>query len=360
MKKTLLPFSLIVVLCVGLLATACSDGVIDARRTDGSSRSAAASADSPNLDEFCSKFTRLGFFTAAEIATCFILENKTSKFAAPNRLGDKFALTVPKAECGDAGNVTGDPCVATSGRYGELRDHQNGRVYGPRILTPNPFREIGAIQFQSAAMYAGTEEVVFVGSSDAPFSLAQSAAQAFFSNPYSADTGGHCTAQGQFIGCAIVEGSYQRRGDWQRPRYTFFTKPMRITINNNSGSPMTSSTPASSGSGFLIDPVAQANVDSIPTGGQAFIGGYRSTNSNDEQSWTASYCVDYKPMGSTANPTCIPVDITVKVAWVENKWVNQSQCVVNARTAAVTIKCDTPTMNDSDTDRIVSVNIKNF
>jgi hypothetical protein len=50
----------------------------------------------------------------------------------------------------------------------------------------------------------------------------------------------------------------------------------------------------------------------------------------------------------------------VKLAYVDNKWVNQSQCVVNSRTAAVTIKCDQPKMNDSDTDRIVPLNVKNF
>lgn len=347
-------------LSIGLLVSACSDGVIDAKRTDGTSRSAAGGDTSPNIDEFCSTFSRAGFMTAAEIGTCFLLENKTSKFTAPNKLNGKAALTVPKAECGSRGNVAGDPCVATKGKYGEIRDHQNGNMYGARVLTPNPFMDTGAIQFQAAAMWAGTEEIVYVGSSQAPFSLSQSSAQAFFSNPYSAETGGYCAAQGQFIGCTIVDGSWASRGDWQRPRYTFFTKPMRITINNNSGSPMTSSTPAAPGRGFLLDPVAQGNVDSIPVGGQAFIGGYRSTNSTDEHSWTGSYCVDYKPNGSTAAPTCIPIDITVKLAYVDNKWVNQSQCVVNSRTAAVTIKCDTPTMNDSDTDRIVTVNIKNF
>lgn len=347
-------------LCFGLIAVACSDGVIDAKRTDGSARSAAGASTSLNIDEFCSTFTRGGFMTAAQIGTCFILENKTSTFTAPNKLGGKAALTVPKAECGAKGNNANDPCVVTNGKYGEIRDHQNGNVYGARVLTPNPFTEVGAIQFQAAAMWAGTEEIVYVGSSQAPFSLSQSSAQAFFSNPYSASTGGYCSAQGQFFGCSIVDGSWASSGDWQRPRYTFFTKPMRITINNNSGSPMTSSTPASPGRGLLIDPIAQGNVDSIAPGGQAFIGGYRSTNSNDEHSWTGSYCVDYKPMGSTAAATCIPVDITVKLAYVDNKWVNQSQCVVNSRTAAVTIKCDTPTMNDSDTDRIVTVNIKNF
>ena len=360
MSRRMKKVAIAAVLALSLLGTACSDGLSNAERVDGSSRSAAAGASSPDINEFCSTFKRGGFFTAAEIATCFILENKTSKFVAPNRLGDRVALTVPKAECGVKSSVAGDPCVKTGGRYGEIRDHENGDVYGARILTPNPFRDIGAIQFQSAAMYAGTEEVVYVGSSEAPFNLTQTSAQAFFSNPYSAQTGGYCAAQGQFVGCAIVEGSWAARGDWQRPRYTFFTKPMRITINNNSGSPMTASSPASPGRGFLLDPVAQSNVASIATGGQAFIGGYRATNSNDEHSWTASYCVDYKPTGSTAAPTCIPVDITVKLAYIDNKWVNQSQCVVNARTAAVTIKCDQPTMNDSDTDRIVTINVKNF
>jgi len=345
-----------------ILGTACSDGIRDAKRVDGTSRDAAGVSDvsgsSPNIDEFCSTFTRSNFLSAAEIATCFILVNQTSKFSAPHKLGGRVSLTVPKVECGAKSNVAGDPCVKTPGKYGEIRDHQNGS-YGPRILTPNPFREVGAIQFQSAAMYAGTNQTVFVGSSEAPFSLSQSAAQAFFENPYSAGADGYCAKQGEFVGCSIVDGSWSTSGDWQRPRYTFFTKPMRITINNNSGSPMTKRS-SEAGLGFLLDPVAQENVDSIATGGQAFIGGYRSVNSNDRQEWTGDYCVDYKPTGSIAAATCIPVTITVKLGYVDNKWVNQSSCVVNSKTAAVTIKCDTPTMNDSETDRIVTLNVKNF
>jgi hypothetical protein len=347
-------------LCFGLVAAACSDGVVDAKRTDGSARSAAGASTSVNIDEFCSTFTRGGFMTAAEIGTCFILENRTSAFTAPNRLGGKVPLTVPKAECGAKSNNANDPCVKTNGKYGEIRDHQNGNVYGARVLAPNPFTEVGAIQFQAAAMWAGTEQIVYVGSSQAPFDLSQAPAKAFFSNPYSASTFGDCRGNGQFIGCDIVDGSWASSGDWQRPRYTFYTKPMRITINNNSGSPMSLDGSANSGVGFLLDTVALQNVDSIATGSQAFIGGYRSVNSDAAQEWSATYCVDYKPTGSQADPTCIPVTITVKVGKVDNKWVNQSSCVVASRTAAVTIKCDQPTMNESDTDRIVTINVKNF
>jgi len=271
-------------------------------------------------------------------------------------LDSKTPLTVTRAFC----SGTTDVCVNETGYYGDVRTEGLGNTYGWRSLTPNPFTGLAAMQFMPNKIWQGTNNRLFVASSSAPFSLQQTAAQPAFENPSSGTNGGACSAQGSFIGCTIDQGSWQKDGSEQRPRFTFFTKPMRITINNNSGSSMSSSSPASPGRGFLLDPVAQANVASISTGGQAFIGGYRSTSSDEEQSWTASYCVDYKPTGSTAAATCIPVDITVKLAYVDNKWVNQSQCVVNSRTAAVTIKCDTPTMNDSDTDRIVTVNVKNF
>ena len=357
MKKRSLPLVLVACIAVALVASACSSS------SPSSSRNAAGTSTSlseSDLNEFCApprdNDGDSGFRYVRNIVTCFILENQTKKFSAPNKLDSKVPLTVTKAFC--SGYTK--PCMNETGYYGDIRTEGIGKVYGWRDLTPNPFTGVAAMQFMPYKIWQGTNNRIFINSQEAPFALQQTAAQPEFENPSSGTNGGNCDNQGSFIGCTLDRGSWQRDGTEQRPRYTFFTKPMRITINNNSGSPMSLTSPASPGRGFLLDPVAQGNVEAIATGGQAFIGGYRSTNSNDEQSWTASYCVDYKPMGSTANPTCIPVDITVKVAWVENKWVNQSQCVVNARTAAVTIKCDTPTMNDSDTDRIVSVNIKNF
>lgn len=357
MKKRSLPLALVACLAVALVASACSSS------SPSSSRNAAgttASLSESDLNEFCASPRdddgASGFRYVRNIVTCFILENQTKKFSAPNKLDSKVPLTVTKAFCSGSTN----PCVNETGYYGDIRTEGIGKVYGWRDLTPNPFTGIAAMQFMPNKIWQGTSNRVFINSRELPFTLQQTGAQPEFTNPSSGTNGGNCSTQGSFIGCTLDQGSWQKDGTEQRPRYTFFTKPMRITINNNSGSPMSLSSPASPGRGFLVDPVAQGNVEAIATGGQAFIGGYRSTNSNDEQSWTASYCVDYKPISSSAAPTCIPVDITVKVAWVENKWVNQSQCVVNARTAAVTIKCDTPTMNDSDTDRIVSVNIKNF
>ena len=354
------------VLTVGLVAGGCSSSS-GSRSASGNESAtgnerAKASLSEPDLSEFCApprdSDGDSGFATVRNIVTCFVFVDEAKKFSAPNTLGAKVPLTVTKAFC----SADKSPCVDSSGYYGTIRHEGNGWPYGNRVLTPNPFTGLGAIQFMPNKIWQGTENRVFVNSSDAPFTLQQTAAQPYFENPSSGTNGGDCDTQGSFIGCSIDNGSWQRSGTEQRPRYTFFTKPMRITINNNSGSPMSLQSPASAGRGFLLDPVAQGSVDNITAGGQAFVGGYRSTNSPDEQSWTASYCVQYKPATSTAPPTCIPVDITVKVAWVEadKKWVNQSQCVVNNRTAGITIKCDTPTMNDSDTDRIVSVNIKNF
>ena len=357
MKTRSLPLVLVACLAVALVASACSGS------SSSDSRNAAgvtASLSESDLNEFCApprdSFGRPGFDFERNIVTCFVLDNQTKKFSAPNKIDAKVPLTVTKAFC----SYNRAPCVDETGYYGDLRTQGIGNVYGFRRLTPDPFTGIGAIQFMPNKIWQGTDNRLFVNSSTAPFTLQQTSAQPEFENPSSGTNGGNCNTQGSFIGCTLDQGSWQRDGKEMRPRYTFFTKPMRITINNNSGSPMTLTTPASPGRGFLIDPVAQGNVDSIATGGQAFVGGYRSTNTDEGQEWSADYCVDYKPTGSLADPTCIPVTITVKVGKVDNKWVNQSSCVVTSRTAAVTIKCDQPTMNESDTDRIVTINVKNF
>ena len=313
-----------------------------------------------DLNEFCAapkdNSGASGFLNVGNIVTCFVLINKAERFSGPNALGWRVPLTINKAACG----INKYPCQNMTGYYGEMRSEGQGNVYGVRTLTPDPFTDMGAMQFQPSKIWQGTTNRLWVESNSAPFTLEQTAAQPEFSNPYSASNSGDCNTQGSFIGCSLDAGSWQTDGKEMRPRYTFFTKPMRITINNNTGMSMSLASTPSTGRGFLLDPVAMQNVESIPTGSRAFVGGYRSTNSPDEQSWTASYCIDYKPNGSTAAPVCVPVDITIKVALVDGKWVNQSQCNPQSRSAAVTYKCDVPTMNDSDSDRIVTVNIKNF
>ena len=357
MKKRFLPLALALAFGVAVVASGCSSSSTSSSRN---AAGASASLNESDLNEFCApprdSDGASGFQYVRNIVTCFVLQNETKTFSSPNKLDSKAPLTVTHAFC----SGTTDVCVNETGYYGDIRTEGLGNKYGWRSLNPNPFTGLAAMQFMPNKIWQGTTNRLFVASSSAPFSIQQTAAQPDFSNPSSGSNNGDCNTQGSFIGCSLDRGSWQSDGKEMRPRYTFFTKPMRITINNNSGSPMTLSTPASPGRGFLIDPVAQGNVDSIATGGQAFVGGYRSTNSDDGQEWSADYCVDYKPTGSLAAPTCIPVTFTVKVGKVDNKWVNQSSCVVNSRTAAVTIKCDTPTMNDSDTDRIVTINVKNF
>jgi len=338
-------------LSIGLLAVACSgdDG-------SGAARSAAGAADSVNVNEFCSQFTRAGFMTAAEIGTCFILQNETRRFSAPGRLDAKFELTVPKAECGQESSTDGFKCVKTGGRYGEIRDHQNGNTYGKRFPTPNPFLETAAVQFQSAAMWAGTESIVYIGSNQAPMSLDQLPAKAFFSAPYSASNYGDCRGNGEFITCQIVENSWSSGGDWMRPRYIFRTQPMQITINNNSGRPMSLQAEPVPGVGYLLDPNGTSSssaIKTIPSGGRVVIGGYRSSNSTEGHSWTANYCID-------SLSGCVPVAITIKLAFVDNKWVNQSTCVPVNTSATSTYKCNTPTLNDSDEYRQAIVSITNF
>ena len=345
---------LAVLTACALMFAGCGSSTANRNAAGGSSETA------PNLDEFCApprdSSGASGFEYVRNIVTCFVLTDQARSFSAPNTLDGKVPLTVTKAFCSN----NRFPCVNETGYYGDLRTEGLGTQYGWRSLTPDPFTNVGAIQFMPNKIWQGTRNRLFVNSASAPFNLQQTAAQPEFDNPSSGTNGGNCDTQGSFIGCSIDSGSWQRDGTEQRPRFTFFTKPMRITINNNTGMPMSLASTPSTGRGFLLDPVALQNVESIPTGSRAFVGGYRSTNSPDEQSWTASYCINYKPTGSTADAVCVPVDITIKVAYVDGKWVNQSQCNPQSRSAAVTYKCDVPTMNDSDSDRIVTVNIKNF
>lgn len=362
---------------LALVATACSDGLRDAARSERTQRSASGFPDLSNfgnsfiqtrtngdpttsvdVDKFCSEIST-GWLDAAAIATCFVFDNQTSRFTAPGQLSGKFALTVPFAECGrdDAGDrALGDPCVATSGRYGRIRNWGNDNGYGIRVLTPNPFLNLAAIQFRSSAQKAGTEELVYVGSTQAPLNLNQTPAKAFFSTPYSADNGGDCRGSGQFIACSLDPGSWSTKGDFPRPRYTFRTLPLQITINNNSGRPMSiqSGSRPVAGVGFLADPIGtSADLTTIPSGGRLIVGGYRSANSNEGHSWTANFCID-------SLSGCVPVSITIKMGVVDNKWVNQSTCVVSNTSATATYKCNTPSLNDDDSWRQAIVSITNF
>ena len=205
-------------------------------------------------------------------------------------------------------------------------------------------------------MYAGTDEVVYVGSKQAPMSLQQLPAKAYFKNPYSTETSGSCEAQGQFLTCDLLSSSWAVRGDWQRPRYVFGTLPWQIQINNSSGRTMVQQSSPIAGPGFLIDPngtSTDAQLASIPTGGTVYVGGYRATNSDVEQSWTANYVI--KSLSGD-----VPVSISLKLAKVDNKWVSQSTCTVNNRSATTTFKCNKPEVNDSDSYRQATVSITDY
>ena len=375
MKRRSKTVLLALLVTASILGTACSDGIRDAARVDGTSRSAAGASSgsdaSVNLDEFCSTFKRGGFLTAAEIATCFVLDNQTAKFTAPNKLGSRVALTVPKAECGskwDSSKVSGDPCEKTSGKYGEIRNTDNGDVYGPRILTPNPFRGIGAIQFQSAAMYAGAEETVYVGSSEAPFTLAQAPAKAFFSTPYSADNGGYCASQGQFLSCSLVDGSFASKGDWPRPRFIFETRPLRIEIKNNTSFPISLTSGPSTSATLLLDPVARGGLDNIAAGAYGYDGGYRSTSSDSDQTYAASMCLNWRGnYNGTVQDVCIAISLNIVLKKVDGRWVSNMNpqngtagaCDIKKATVTFTPKCEV-FINDSDSDRFVTIAINTF
>lgn len=357
--------ALALVLVAGLVAVACSSS------SDASRSAAGADVDttgfsnpigdpdvSVNPDNWCLRPQDSdgdsGFTYVRNITTCNVMTNETRKFTAPGALGGKFPLGVTKALCS-----TDDKTCANEGGsyYGAVRTEgvnaRNVTQKGDRYTYPNPFMGTAAIQYMPNKIWQGTTTRTYVGSNMAPFSLDEAQAELYAELPTTGTNYYNCT-NGRFITCRITAGNNQDSN--VRVKWALANLPLQIQINNSSGRSMTQQSPAIAGSGLLLDPVGTSTdsaLKSIAAGSTVYVGGYRTANSNDGQSWTANYCID-------ALSGCVSVSITVKMAYIENKWVNQSQCTVSNRTGTSSYKCNTPSLNDSDEYRQAIVNITDF
>lgn len=346
---------------LGLLSVACSEDLEVAAPSAILGREAAGADTSPNIDEFCSAGT---FPFVRNITVCFVLRNETAKFTAPDVLGGKFALTVPRGDCEKL--YAEDICQETGGYYGSIRSQNLGNVYGRRVLTPDPFTNIGAIQFQPDEIWQGVDVRLYVGSNTPPFTTNQAMAQPEFEIPTAGKNGGNCKNQGEFIACELIGSSWSTAGNHGRPQYRFTTKPLRIQISNTTKHPMLLRS-SSHGAGFLPDPVAIANVEAIPGGnGVAFVGGYRSVSGGGEQSYSASYCLDTSKTADSIVPgepppkespnDCIRIELKISIGVDANgKPLNQSTCIVPNPPKTLTIKCPQPTLDPDGTLASVSV-----
>jgi hypothetical protein len=166
MKKQFLSFFALVAVGVVLIASGCSDSSPSDRSAAGASGSTLAESD---LNEFCApprdSNENPGFKYVRNIVTCFVLQNETKTFSAPNRLNEKTPLTVTRAFCSGSTDV----CRDETGYYGDIRTEGLGKQYGWRTLTPNPFTGLAAMQFMPNKIWQGAINRIFVTSSSAPF-----------------------------------------------------------------------------------------------------------------------------------------------------------------------------------------------
>ena len=359
--------AIVALAALAILASSCSSDTASTERsaagasgvdTTGFSFPQGDPAVAVNADDWCLRAQdsggATGFRYVRNIVACNVMNNSARRFTAPGVLDGKFPLGVTKALC------SGDDwtCRSTGGYLGEVRNEgvwaSNVTTKGDRYTYPNPFLVSGAIQFMPKKIWQGVETKTYVGSNVAPFNLTgQVLAQLHVDIPTTGDNSADCT-QGQYVTCAL--DSSVSRDSQQRFVWTLGTLPLQIQINNSSGRTMVQQSSPIAGAGYLVDPngtSTDAQLASIPAGGTVFIGGYRSANSDVEQSWTANYVI--KSLSGD-----VPVTITIKLAKVDNKWVSQSKCTVSNRSATTTFKCNEPTINDSDAYRQAVVNITDY
>jgi len=386
-----------------VLAAACSSGVRDAQNESDVSRGAAVGnagwpgpggceSAQPDLSEYA-KFGARGypycninigaycndavsFYGLPDISLCFALTNKTKRFTGPDTLGSKFPLTLSNAYCesyrqsGSADDGYLDDkglCTSTSGYRGSIRVYTTGSVFPnqARLLNPNPFMETAAVQFMPHRQSTGPAVRIFVSSLMAPYDVSQKAAQPEAESPFSGTNGGNCDRQGEYLSCrltnTIESKSWNPRGNFDIGNY-----PLRMQIKNSSGRPMrlTSGGNGTPGSGLLIDPISLKAVTEIPAGETAYVGGYLKAGVSDEEmSWTGSYCIEQ------LSGSCVNVDVTFKLKFASDKdaanssarnYANASTCIVDARSAATTYKCNTPSFNNSVESPLLTANVTNF
>ena len=346
---------------LGVLSVACSEDLEVAAPSAIIGRQAASPDASPNLDAFCSAGS---FPYVRNITVCFVLRNETAKFTGPDVLGGKFELTVPRGDCEKL--YAEDICQETGGYFGSIRSQDLGSTYGRRVLTPNPFTNIGAIQFQPDEIWQGVDVRLYVGSNTPPFSTDQAMAQPEFEIPTAGKNGGNCNNQGEFIACELIGSSWSTAGNDGRPQYRFTTKPLRIQIANTTKYPMLLQS-KSNGAGFLPDPVAIADVEAIPGGnGVAFVGGYRAVSGGGAQSYSASYCLDTSKTADSIVPgaalpqpslaDCVRIELKISIGIDANgKPENKSACTVTNPFKTLTIKCPQPTLDPDATLASVSI-----
>lgn len=384
---------------VGLVAImllgACSGGSGSPNRD-----AAGASSDRPapngipsqsiNVDDYCRDISSV---TSNGTITCFLLDNQTTKFSAPNQTDDKFELTVPR--CLQGVNDNADlGCTNAGGYYGSVYYSSGGsRSCGgdcPGRLTPNPFTNLAGMKFTAGwQWFQGVTNRLYVNSRQTPMDVNQTGASPYFDNPYSASNEASCD-HGEYIACELIDPSWTRSGSMQRPKYRFTTWPIVIqivnTVSSSSKSVYLRQQVQVRSNNLLMDALATSRSSSVVPGDfilapgeTGYFGGYRSTMKDQTSTFTTTFSVVGRTGGNTTpkvdangndvldangNQIMVPVigygstftiSVVVPGRGVDPKSIVSSSCKVVNASPAVTYNCDAPTLTGEQSATMTAV-----
>lgn len=428
-----------------LIGVACSDGVRDSAKSDSASRDASSgiscvpaagarpgtdastnpfvsnSVDAEfadhgargnshcdvNVPEWCLTNVNYGA-QLPDIAMCMVFNNKARKFTAPGELSGTFPLTAVSAYCvnysqsGLASEGYLDDlglCDNTmSGYRGSVRVYNTANTkYGDeaRLLYPNPFYGVGAIQFMPWRQSTGTANQVQINSKMSPLSEAQASARPAAYSPFSGSNSQTCEGQGAWLYCKALPG-LQPKSWVSTALFDIGNFPVQFQFTNNTPYDMRLKNSAS-GPGFLLDPAGfgvvkptnpnptttttspnsppttapatrcapkSGELSCVPPTATAYIGGYLTVSSTtDEMSWTGNFVLDTIVNGSYYE---YPVTVTFLLKLTKDKdavdpnirsYTSASSCNAKSPTAQISLTCNQPVFNNSVANPIVTADV---
>lgn len=381
---------------VALLGACSGSSTASDREAAGASEELPAPNGTPSqnidIENYCRNISSV---TSNGTITCFLLDNRTTKFNGPNQTDDRFELTVPRCLQGVNDNSSLG-CSNAGGYYGSVYYPENGsRDCGascPGRLTPNPFTGLAGMKFTAGwQWFQGATNRLYVNSRQSPMDATQIGASPYFDNPYSKDNQASCE-QGEYIACELIDSSWQRDGSIQRPKYRFTTWPLVIQIVNTNRSVYLKQSVQGRATNMLLDPVATSKPSSkvpgefiLAPGETGYFGGYRSTSKGGTVTFTATFTVVGRTGGNTTpkvdgsgndvldangDPVLVPVagygstftiSIVVPGRDVDQKSVSASSCKVVNASGTITYNCDAPTISGEQSATMTAViQIKDF
>ena len=365
-----------------------------------------ANTDPLDIDAFCGvgeARNSTSEINGYMVASCFILDNRTSVFTAPGVISDaepnRLPLTVHRFSAVATGSGSllgayqpgGASGVVTGERVGSSRTALCGQDRNPPDatacagrLTPNPFRGTAAMGFEQSQPWEGTVNKLEISAMPSPFDRApfqspffeldQTPAKISMNNTWTGEPTVACT-NGRYIACSYDSGLQPKiHGGHQRPRFSFTTWPLRVSIQNA----MTSQKKFSirplvdaDGQNLLREPkadtvlpIVNGNVIGVPPGATLEYGGYRMIGG--VVVWQGLFELVDANGGTSCNGCGTVVTITVKVdprppaeGKKEEPYAGSSCEVMTMGT--VSLSCDTPVFSGSPRGQLTAtINIKDF